>query len=916
MDATYGHGPRALVQQAILRVPLTARVDALPRRGPPLPAAPRPPPPYPVLQSLRAAWDAMAEDSTRCWKVLVVEGEPLVEAAPATMPAQAPPAEAAAPSGVVRTRWRSLEAALNHEPIGAAAEDAAPHAVRHDPLDALAVAAAGSAAASPRPVAVRGPGSTSDTGLMVVGSALGGSGAMTRGGRLHQAVPPMSKRHAVVPPVASSGVRKPASPRAPAAPTQLPPSSPPASPSRRAGLPSRPAPTVAVPSDHKGAPDRAPMPLSTVTVSLSAVPTPGAQHGGATLPLAQPPPLPHPGAAPAPAPLPSPAPAAPPSLRRVFPSATAAELDLRQRLREAVFARLQHAGLMEEWAPQGSGVGTPANAGSDPRPQREEALRRALEPVAVEALLLAFDKFAPRDSADLIRASSERDRTADRRGHLYSTVSLAEFQRAIASFGVRLPDGDVAAAVGRLGLLTAPEQRVRHRDFVRFLSLALDGADMAHAAAKAVSGRGPGGVDAEHAEAGAPPTSPRRRGSPDGGAGERHMSHSPSRGTPAKVEVVYGDGNPWDVLLAHGEAAVRARRPRFATTWPPSNIGDAHNAFWAAVNALEAAVMAEVRKRATVGSTAKEPTARFSPAHRYGASVVSAGESGNFILRRAFAFFDRGHAKAVTLDEFHATLAELRLVDPPARLFSGLPMLHAGGGTAAAIEDGVGTEHARPAAEGAPDADATPAPPVVDVLSRLAPDTLSPGARAAVRHPAAGSPRKDAGSPEVAPGSVPVESTLSLAARRLCAAVFRRMHGEGDVGLAAAATAAGGAGRASHAPPVAASAARASAAAVLASLSDEDPVVCKPLTYNSFARWAAPLNSKLRRVRDKLELMFRAAATLGGGAKDFARAFRLLAKRHGTTSSLSAADIRSLLGHQARTLSDAELQVCATVGAG
>jgi len=559
-------------------------------------------------------------------------------------------------------------------------------------------------------------------------------------------------------------------------------------------------------------------------------------------------------------------------------------------------------------------------------------MRSALEPVAIEALLLAFDRYAPRDTVDLIRAATERERTHDKRVKLYPTVSLVDFQRALSSLGADLTDAETGALVARLKLtVTGPsmspaespprrsrasvspprgptvtaESRIRFRDFVRFIALPMDGSDVMTAAGKTMiddAWRMAHTQQVTHedgVESLAVAQSPAQAPAVTSGSPRRPRTASAASGHPTPVAVQYptasGAGgvgavasNPWLAAYASevAGAQLRAHRPRFAVGWP-ANLGNAHSAFWVAVNGLEAAVTAEVRRRATVHSVAAEPTPTFSPAMRYGASAASGTESGTFVLRRAFAFFDRRHVKAFTLEDLHATLAELRLVDPPAREYAAV--------SAASAVVGVDDDTV--------ERDGSALIPVTHVSV-----TTAAGAG-------------DGGSAAAA-----TEVSLAFAARRLCAAVFRRIHGEGDVGLAigvqpakagAARSAADGGGggkrghgeRGSTPPPPPTATARAGAAAAAAQLSDADAVVRKAVTYNAFARWAAPLNSRLRLVRDKLELLFRSAATLGGGAKDFARAFRLLSARHGTGSSMTAADIRTLLGHLGRTMTTAELQV-------
>jgi hypothetical protein len=74
----------------------------------------------------------------------------------------------------------------------------------------------------------------------------------------------------------------------------------------------------------------------------------------------------------------------------------------------------------------------------------------------------------------------------------------------------------------------------------------------------------------------------------------------------------------------------------------------------------------------------------------------------------------------------------------------------------------------------------------------------------------------------------------------------------------------------------------------------DDPVLRRPLSYNLFARWAAPLNTNMRRLREKVQEGFLAAATIGGGGKDFGRAFlRIDTNGDGV---MSVAEFKAALG--------------------
>jgi hypothetical protein len=93
----------------------------------------------------------------------------------------------------------------------------------------------------------------------------------------------------------------------------------------------------------------------------------------------------------------------------------------------------------------------------------------------------------------------------------------------------------------------------------------------------------------------------------------------------------------------------------------------------------------------------------------------------------------------------------------------------------------------------------------------------------------------------------------------------------------------------------------------LATLEETDPIVATPITYNVFSKWAMPLNSRLRAIRDGIQAALRRHATLGGGRKDFAHAFRKLASSQRADGVLGPKELRELLGAVGRTLSAPDL---------
>ncbi|RYY35238.1 hypothetical protein EON62_02650, partial [archaeon] len=416
---------------------------------------------------------------------------------------------------------------------------------------------------------------------------------------------------------------------------------------------------------------------------------------------------------------------APALLVDIFPRASARELEVRNQVRAALRRRLVMAGLVGEvemptsasTSPTASAIGesTSGDAGrrsSVAGPQDPIAAERAaLDRVSIEALLSAFDRYDNSGPPDVI--------------------SPYDFSCGLASLGVDLSPSVISGVLGVLGAIRT--NGVAYKHFIRFVALPLSAYDLVRIATTAASASLPtssgknsrepprarlasparalgsvtaavgtisdarakaatdqhDAVDTSSAPGGSralpastTPTSIVARSSGMDAAQRvaRTSLSSPRPRSSSKVNdatasslareagalLSYSVATPWD--LAPDVPQVRRRRPKYSAALP-LRLESPSSPFWSAVNALEADVMSEVRRRATVTGSSIEPTAHLTPSARYGLTSLQE-TSGAFILRRAFAFFDRSDATAISLQDFHMTLAELGLIDPPNRPFS------------------------------------------------------------------------------------------------------------------------------------------------------------------------------------------------------------------------------------------------------
>jgi hypothetical protein len=292
-----------------------------------------------------------------------------------------------------------------------------------------------------------------------------------------------------------------------------------------------------------------------------------------------------------------------------------------------------------------------------------------------------------------------------------------------------------------------------------------------------------------------------------------------------------------------------------AVPWP-TDISAPTSPFWEGVNALEQALRREVSARADLAGKVVDPTGAGG-----GVSIIQPTSD----LRRAFTFLERVRGGGLIVAGLHATLVELGLVDPPPRLHMALTA-GAGGG----MEPSLPLQAAQLAA--------TPVPVMIGLSSPSRPAALArPRPAAQPPNPWGKGPAGD-GSELVGD---PCEADLGAASTALVVALFRRLRGEADPGT----TGTAGPG---------------------AEWVDPMGNSLKSIPYNVFARWASPLSTKLRAVREAVQRKFLANASTGGGGKDFDRAFR----RMDTSGDglLSVAEFKFALGPLLGTLDPLQLQ--------
>ena len=372
---------------------------------------------------------------------------------------------------------------------------------------------------------------------------------------------------------------------------------------------------------------------------------------------------------------------------------------------------------------------------------------------------------------------------------------------------------------------------------------------------------------------------------------------------------------------AYADAEAARKRPLVHVPWPCADLHSSKSAFWAGVNKLEQQMLREVRLRAEV-------KAAFSAG---GEQEKGGGAPGTVDLRRAYLFFDRRGKRALQVEDLHETLADLKLVDRMPRVLSWGAELEPlqpvqpkvkkaaqgpvkgeddpnswdyidvddDGGKMKMAAEAAATEAAT-GGGGENDQQST----VIkkeeeeedDVESRLQLIGLSsPSRRTAVDAPRSAPLRTEIvndSNPRDAISLLgdPLAADLANGARAMVVALFNRLHGASDPGNTGVDLGTGDTGR----------------ALVLEAKDGGNRLSGVPITFNVFARWAAPLNTNLRRLREKVQSMFLAQASVGGGGKDFDRAFRRIDKNG--DGAMSLPEFREVLGPLLRALSPSEMQ--------
>ncbi len=582
----------------------------------------------------------------------------------------------------------------------------------------------------------------------------------------------------------------------------------------------------------------------------------------------------------------------------VFPQASVGDYALRNRVRKALHEKVVALGLAhaaqekaDRWRVKAAD-GKLAKALATTAASNEVDYCGPLNKVEKEGIALALAKFVPPDPlADLPAIALTRLGTQSRlKDRAKNTISVFDFECALKAVGATFTDYEIAEAIGNLHL--DRERRVYWPEFVRFLSLPYPDRDSL--------------VDGQ--EGPYPATAPPVRPLYEGGAlpPPRHayVSKHPPPPPPGR------QNSAW-VYATDGLS--KSLKPRIHVPWPV-DLTQPDSPFWIAVNALESAVLREVKRRAEVEAATKDgglgPTAR----------------AGNrFNLRRAFLFFDRRSKKGFSVHDLHLTCAELGLVDPPGR-----PHLPAGNSASLntslrASSSLLNTSNAEldeifgrtsTSINASAGVDLAPSQPIGDEPSAELLAALSPRRRLVnapttsfldstdadvdarmvaltktLLRPVSDADRADP-QEEQKRGDT-LDRELATASRALVVALFRRMHGESDPGTSGA--------------PIGVRISKRDAAegerfqrAGEAMVSEDQPLCQRPVPYNIFARWAAPLGTFLRELREKVQQDFLAASTIGGGAKDFDRAFaRIDSNGDGV---MSVAEFRVALGPIARML--------------
>lgn len=527
-----------------------------------------------------------------------------------------------------------------------------------------------------------------------------------------------------------------------------------------------------------------------------------------------------------------------------FPYATDQEYLLRACIRRALH---RHVAAQKSAARSPRAMGTTASeawAGVDLLGKLGKE-----EHTLLKTMLSALEDSEAVDSSNRIR---------ERLSHTLDLEIWADWVRSLGKDVPSSPDA-LGPAVGALRIDINGEGRLDWHRFVSFLSMPM------------ISPALPDGrVDPESAILYSPQGVP-RPATAMLAPPKREWAGPLRKGAWAGYQRVPAEPGKQDSAWEYAQGDTRQHKPAVTVPWP-CNYWLPTCPFWEGVNKLEAAVKAEAFRRAEIAGSTPDVLVSAPP---HDPVMVQAVD-----LRRSFAFFDRSGDKCITLNELHLTLAELKLVDPPPRKFTGVAASEA-----SCVEPSLPLEPAVVASM-------THAVPVGLVGSPKRPALTSPtkGPRVpALLSPAAAPAAALEGSEDAVAQSAlsalgdPAEEEFGQAARALVTCVFRRIHGGTDPGLT-----------------------RATMPASEDIFREDDPLVKRPIAYNVFSRWAKPLGTKLRKIREAVQRQFRASATIGGGAKDFPRAFRRIDKSG--DGIMSVAEFKAALGPLLAPLSPYETQ--------
>jgi hypothetical protein len=507
-----------------------------------------------------------------------------------------------------------------------------------------------------------------------------------------------------------------------------------------------------------------------------------------------------------------------------------------------------------------------------------------------------------------------------------SAITSYDFERGLLSLGLHLSPDEIAALVG--GLRLDVHGMINYSTFVRFVALPLvskpEDADTLIASViqpplpsqhtsldrKKTSDTGSfsfTGVTEEAASFAIKVPRP-VHAEPSPIYRERFCPPSPRH--VQKYERKIPPPPKMNSAWAYADAESARKRPRVHVPWPCLDLNNSHSAFWSGVNKLEQQMLREVRLRAEV-KAAMIKGSEDGTSH----SESNSGP-GTIDLRRSYLFFDRRGKRALQVEDLHETLADLGLIDRMPRLLSWGAELEpiqpvqpkiktAIVGPPKGEDDphswsfiDVEDDGRIPSASRVNETTETPQSSDTngEESSRLQLIGLSsPSRRTAVDAPRVLSSRaeivNDANSRDaIASLGDPLAADLANGARAMVIALFNRIHGASDPGNTGVDLGPGDTGR----------------SLILDAKEGGNRLAGVPITFNVFARWAAPLNTNLRRLREKVQSMFLAQATVGGGGKDFDRAFRRIDKNG--DGNMSLPEFREVLGPLLKALSPSEMQ--------